>query len=367
MVASTSRIVAVADVSIGYGSPQILRLTESLAAHYGCGAIILEPDESEKQSVDVAPKGCRVERIATSVHPHSGLGRRQFVSAAARRVDELRPDTLVLFCTYSLPVLSQLRYRPRSTVYHSIEMVGAYGKLDVALNRCFADDIDLVLFPEENRARIDGQRCGLAGLPMAVVYNVSNERVFQPVPAAERLPRFLYSGKIDGDQTFADYFLRPDLQAPIDLFGSVSGRDAEVLKARLERSTGAVRYHGRVPAANLKELRGRYAYSIIIWAPTSENQLYAAPNKFFDAIADGVPPIVAPHPQCKLLVERYQCGVLMEDWSFRAFAAALNRAQKLFGTLEYERMVAGCGRAVECELNWPAQFEKVKSLLPSWK
>lgn len=399
----TNSIVAVADVSVGYGSPQIPRLTASLAEHYGREAIIIEPDEADKRRLDVPPKGCKLERIAGSVHPHSGVGRREFIAAAARRINELRPEMLVLFCTYTLPVLSQLRYRPRCTVYHSLETIAAYGKLDVALNRCFADDIDVVLFPEENRARLDGRRCGLAGLPTAVVYNVSNDRAFQPVPPAERSPRILYSGTIDRDQTFAEFFLSRELQAPIDLFGHVSGRDSELLKARLERlptsdrvsvrnalrgvpnadihdfsvnggtpprafategNTEGVRYHGRVPAATLKQLRGQYAYSIVIWAPANENQYYAAPNKFFDAIADGVPPIVAPHPQCKLLVDRYQCGLLMDDWSFGSFASAMKRAQELFGTAEYERMVAGCGRAVECELNWPAQFEKVKRLLP---
>lgn len=366
---ASKRIVAVADVSVGYGSPQIPRLTESLAEHYGCDAHILEPDQSDKKPLDVPPNRCSLERIATTVHPHTLVGRREFVAAAARRVNALRPDVLVLFCTYTLPVLTQLRYRPRLTLYHSIETVAMYGQTDVAVNRRFAGDVDLVLFPEENRARIDGQRCGLSGLPMAVVYNVNNEPCFQPVPIADRMAKFLYSGTIDRDHTYADYFFQPELaqlhDAPIDLYGSVAGRDAEGVKTHLAGLCGPVRHHGYVPAATLKQLRRRYAYSIILWAPVSENQLYAAPNKFFDAIADGVPPVVAPHPQCKLLVDRYQCGVLMEDWSFGAFVAAIKRARSMFGTAEYERMVAGCGRAVECELNWPAQFAKVRRLLPA--
>lgn len=367
-ICDTTRIVGVSDVSVGYGSPQVLRFMESLAGHYSQTVTILEPDQSEKKPLDSAPPPCALERIATTVHPHTQLGRREYISAASRRLNALRPDMLVLFGTYTLPALTQLRYRPRHVVYYCYEMVAMYGERDVAVNRRFACDVDLVIFPEENRARIDSQQCGLSGLPMAVIYNVHNEPVFEPSPLGERSAKFLYSGTIDRDHTFADYFFQPELarldDAPIDLFGSVAGRDIEPVKAHLACLRGPVRYHGYVPAATLKQLRRHYAYSIIMWAPHNDNQLYAAPNKFFDAIADGIPPVVAPHPQCKLLIERYQCGILMEDWSFGAFVSAIKRARAIFGTAEYERMVAACGRAVECELNWPAQFEKARRLLP---
>lgn len=365
---SEHTIVGVSDVSVGYGSPQVVRFMESLAEQYAQQVTILEPDQTEKKPLDPAPPGCVLERIATTVHPHTQLGRREYISAASRRLNALRPDMLVLFGSFSFPALTQLRHRPRHNIYYCYEMVAMYGERDVAVTRRFAGDLDLVVFPEENRARIDGQRCGLADLPMAVVYNVSNERRFEPSPIDQRSSKILYSGTIDLDQTLGDYFLQPELAelgVPINIFGNVAGRDIAALQAQLACLSGPVRYHGYVPAATLKQQRRQHAYSIILWAPTNENQLYAAPNKFFDAIADGIPPIVAPHPQCKLLVDRYQCGVLMEDWSYQAFLSAIKRARSIFGTAQYERMVAGCGRAVECELNWPAQFEKVKRLLPA--
>ena len=360
------RLVGVSDVSVGYGSPQIPRLMRSLARHYGCEALILEPDQTDKRPLDLSADGCRIERVTTTTHPHCELGRRQFIAAAARRINELRPDFLVLFCTFTLPVLSRLRYRPRTTIYHSLESIPAYGPLDVELNHHHANKLDLVIFPEENRARLDGQRTGLLRRPLAIAYNVCNERVFEPSPIADRRPRFLYTGTLNRDQTLAEYFLRPELaDIGIDLFGQTTGRDSEALRASLGSLSGSVRYHGYVPGATLGDLRRRYAFSIVMWAPTNENQHFAAPNKFFDAIAEGIPPVAAPHPQCKQIIERYRCGILMEDWSFAAFHAALQRASVLFGTPHYERMVVNCGRAVECELNWPAQFGKIKRLLPA--
>lgn len=359
-------IVGVSDVSVGYGSPQIPRLMESLAAHYNQPAVILEPDQTEKKPLTVPPAGCTLERVRTLAHPHTVLGRRQFVAAAARRLNEMRPDLLVVFCTYCLPVLAGLRRKPRWTIYHAIESIVKYGQLDVEINRHLADEIDLVIFPEENRAMLDGPRTGLLHRPMAFAYNVRNERRFQPAPIPERSPRFIYTGTLDRDDTLAEHFLHPELsEIPLDIFGQPTGRDSEKLRADLSALSGSVRYHGYLPAAALDKLRGAYAYSVVMWAPTIENQVYAAPNKFFDAIADGIPPVAAPHPQCKLMIDRYQCGVLMDNWGFPAFLSALKRAAAIFGTPRYEQMVANCGRAVELELNWPAQFAKVKRLLPA--
>ena len=91
-----------------------------------------------------------------------------------------------------------------------------------------------------------------------------------------------------------------------------------------------------------------------------ENQLYAAPNKFFESIADGVPPIAAPHPQCKMMIDRYKCGILMRDWSEGEFFSALDQALRLYQTDSWYEMVSNCGTAVRQELNWDHQFEKLK-------
>lgn len=364
MAPDAFRIVGVSDVSVGYGSPQIPRLMGSLAEHYDSTALILEPDQSDKQPLKTPPLRCQLERVRTAAHPHTDLGRRQFVAAATRRLNALRPDVLALFCTYTLPVLAGLRRKPRFTIYHSLESILSYGPLDVRLNGYLADQLDLVIFPEENRARLDGQRCRLLRRPMVVMYNVRNERRFEPSPVAARTEKLLYSGTLDRDQTLAEYFLRSELaEVSIDIYGQTTGRDSDALKAALS-AANSVRYHGYVPAATLDAVRGQYGYSIVLWAPNNENQYYAAPNKFFDAIADGIPPIVAPHPQCKQFVERYGCGIVMDDWGFPAFLVAVKRARSLFGTSEYDRMVAGCGRAVDSEVNWPAQFKKLALHLP---
>jgi hypothetical protein len=209
-------------------------------------------------------------------------------------------------------------------------------------------------------------RCGFPGVAKAVVYNVNSRRadVAQPLTAPYRNGRILYSGAISRAQTFADYYLSDKLRAlPVDLFGPVKAESETERAALLSQLTAAGCYRGVLPASELSVLRRRYAYSLVTWNPDNENQLYAAPNKFFEAIADGVPPIAAPHPQCKLILDRYRCGLLMHDWSFEALHKTLRKAMDLYGSSDWDAMVANCARAVDSELTWEAQFDKVKPFL----
>lgn len=362
------RIAGVSDVSVGYGSPQILAFMRSLQEVYGGEAVIFEPDQPERPprpALDGVPAG-RIERVITAYHPHHHrAGRIEYVTKVARRLNALRPRVLVIFCTYSLPVLLKLRYRPDFVVYYSIESIAAYGPFDIELNRRLAGAIDLLIFPEEHRAMRDVARCSLTGIPLAILYNCATDAADadEVTHPRRRNNRIFYAGTIDRSRTLAEYFVDRRLEGvPIDLYGHLSGwEDPGVFLAGLP---GGVRYRGYLEATALARIRGEYAYSIVMWAPTSENQLYAAPNKFFEAVASGVPPVAAPHPQCKMLIARYGCGIVMDDWSFDAFHSALRRALTLVGTPEYYAMVESCRQAVAQELSWDRQFEKVRRHLP---
>ena len=359
------RIVAVSDVTLGYGTPQLPLLAESIAAHYRGEVKVVEPVQPE-----LAPKHAHypsfdIRRIATSDHPHSPIGRSEYVWRAAKLVNSLQPDVLLICCTYCLPVIYRLHSRPRKVIYYSVEGIPFYGEFDVEMNRRAAPLLDAVIFPEENRATLETGRCGFVDVPKIVLYNVSNRREEQQpaLPAKDRNGRILYSGTINRSQTFADYYLSDKIRAmPIDLFGPVKGSPDE-RKRFLAGVTGVIQYRGYVDSQELAALRPAYLYSIVAWNPDVENQLYAAPNKFFESIAGGVPPIAAPHPQCRLLIERYGCGMLMTDWSFDAFLSGLRKALDMAGTEQWQEMVDGCARAVEAELTWDAQFEKLKSHL----
>lgn len=359
------KIAAVSDVTLGYGTPQLPLLVESLQRHYGGSAHMVEPVQPELAPRHSLYPWLEVRRVATGEHPHAEPGRNEYIWRAAAHVNEIEPDVLVICCTYSLPVLFKMKKRPRKVFYYSVESIQGYGDFDIEVNRRAAPLLDAVLFPEENRAVIEVGRCGFPGVPKLVLYNVSNHAGgAEPVlERAARNGRILYAGTISARQTFANYYLSDKLKStPIDMFGPVKENEQE--KGRFVASLrGDVRYGGYLGGSELAERRRHYAYSIVAWNPDVENQHYAAPNKFFESIAAGVPPIAAPHPQCKMILDRYHCGLLMPDWSFESFEASLRRAMELYATPEWDAMVNHCRRAVEKELNWEAQFEKLTPFL----
>ena len=360
------KIVGVSDVSLGYGSPQILAYLTSLASHYNTRVLAIEPDEVHKKPYRGSDKEMVVRRVSTSIPPHSSAGRIAYILEAAKLVNRIKPQMLVIFCTYSLPVLHKLTYKPAFVLYVSLESIAAYGGLDIQLNRHIRHKLDLVVFPEENRAMLDSSRCGFLNQKLAVVYNAvtpSPDALICPVE--QRRKSILYSGTLDPERTLAKYFLDADVQKlPIDLYGAISGDDDGELRRGLDGSNTRLRYHGYINSARMEQVRRTSAYSLVMWAPTNENQLYACPNKFFESIADGVPPIAAPHPQIKLLIKRYQCGILMDDWSLPALKRAFEQALSLFGTAQYAQMADNCRTAATEELNWDTQFKKIINHLP---
>lgn len=346
---------------MGYGSPQIGLLLESLAGRYQAEILVVEPSIPA-----LAPRHNRFPRFRmrsghTAFHPHTAVGRIEYVLEAARIIDEWAPDLLVICCTFSLPVLFKLRRRPGYVIYYSYESIPHYGEFDVEMNRHLARRIDLIVFPEENRAALEIGRCRFGDVPKLVLYNCPRRTDRLPLPREERSGRLIYAGMIDAVETYADYYAKlPAGKYPIDLYGPIrapSEDERKTLRSRLENSVG---YCGYIGSGELAEVRRHYIYSLVMWNPGSENQLYAAPNKFFESIAEGVPPLSAPHPQCKKIVEGYGCGVLMSDWSDTALLAGLDRALSLYRTNQWDAMVSKCQAAFVEELNWERQFEKLE-------
>jgi glycosyltransferase involved in cell wall biosynthesis len=280
-------------------------------------------------------------------------------------LNDLKPDVLVICCTYCLPALFRLRRRPPIVIYYSVESISYYGSFDAMMNRHAGPLVDAVIFPEENRAALETERYGFEESAKVVMFNCVKRREErnEALPALQRNGKILYSGTIS-HHTLANYFLDENIRTiPMDLFGPIKA-ESEAERLRFTSLNGEVSYRGHLSAKELASIRKLYAYSIVMWNPINENQYYAAPNKFFESIADGVPPISAPHPQCKLIIGRYQCGILMRDWSFEEFCNAIGKAREIYGTAEWEKMVDGCLRAVNEELTWDAQFEKLKQRLP---
>jgi glycosyltransferase involved in cell wall biosynthesis len=360
------RIVGVSDVSLGYGSSEIPALLNSLANYYGGETTVLEPDEVSRPPIKKAPfPGLEIKRFPSTFKTYSLPFRIEYITKAAKEINRLKPDVLVIFCTFSIPVLFKLKYRPAMVIYHCYEMVTNYGKTDIEMNRHATPLIDLITFPEENRARIETEVCGFNNLPKVIIYNCADSLPLKEsnsvIPANSRNNRIVYFGTIDRRNALADYFLDNRLQGiPIDLFGRIMEPNADEVNKMVSGFRGTIKYRGFLDRELLARVIKEYAFSIVMWNPSlSNNHFYAAPSRLFTSIYAGIPPIVAPHPQCKMIVNRYQCGIVMKDWSFDSFYEALQRGMDIYGTPRYTKMVENCVKATMAEINWDTQFEKL--------
>lgn len=354
-------VMTLSDVSVGYGTPQVLSITESLCAMTGARSKILEPDQPERPPVPEVVARANVERIYTANHPYTLSGQIEYCLQVADRIDREKPDVIVLSSFLAVGAVFRMKHRPKLLIYYALEHTDGDRVREARMMRQISDRIDIAVFPEETRALLDGPRLGLVGKPTCVVYNGSSSRL-EPKPANDRNGRFFYGGLLHPELTYSDYFLDGALDAyPIDLFGLFDGyRDPQSKVSALADRRSSVTYNGYAPGGDtfLSMLRN-YAFSIVLWAPTRESTHFAAPNKFFDAIQAGVPVICAPHPLCKRLVNRYKCGIVARSWRQDDIVAAVSEALRTYATLSYEETIEKHLPIARAELSWDRQFEKL--------
>jgi hypothetical protein len=362
---TTSRrkiVLAVSDAVLGYGSPQIPEFMRSVCEEIDATAMVIEPDvPSSPPRHDLYPD-ITVHRVMLERHVFEAGGRNDYCREAARLVDRIKPDVLVIFCTFALPTLLWNKHKPKAVIYYSIESILQYGWRDIHLNNVLRDRVDMVIFPEENRAARDLDRTGLPRENVYILLNSSNgpESASAVLPPDKRNGRIIHQGTVGTKETFSEYFTHPKIQRlPIDVYGPIVDEGTRQRFGGLGREAGGTTYRGRVNLDLLTRIRHDYCYSICIWDPTVERGLFAPSNKFFEAVADGVPPITAPHPQHARLVHAYDCGIVMNGWDFRDFRAALLQALRILKTPRYAEMVENCRRAVRAELNWKTQMEQI--------
>lgn len=363
---SVRTVGIVSEVSVGYGTPQVLFMARSFADRYGAEVIVYEPDQPERPPLPgLATSGVSIRRIYTAVHPYSPPGRAEYARTVADALNKDQPDLVLIVSFLGISIAPMLTYRPWATLYYALEHTNGEPSREFDLLRRWREEIDLFLFCDPDRASLDGGRLGLVPDETLVLLNGSAQTFAHRTPE-DRNGRFFYGGLLSEEHTHAGYFLDPDVRGfPIDLFGIFDGSmNAEVFLTDAENYPNGTRYGGYLSAAfAFGDLLPQYVYSIVMWAPRNEATRFAAPNKFYEAIAAGVPPVATPHPQCRRIIERFQLGVLIKDWSLDAFRGALDEADGLYQTGQYDQMVANCLLAQEQHLSWDRQFDRLASVI----
>lgn len=363
-------VVTIADTVLGYGSPQILSLTKSLAEFMGGGHMIFQPFVPHRRLVDLSKDGYCIETVVTVEHPWSWIGRMQYLKRVVRSINAHRPDVLILTNYNLFAIVELLDYRPKKIIHLALEGLEQFGatkyrsKYFVRKIKQLVKNIDIWIFPETNRAMHD---CNLLGIPnhrICIIYNVT-QAASSACPAPDRNGKIIYAGSVDFNRTAAHFFPVPSVAVnAIDVIGSLSGSDCQKQEflAATRSPESKLRYLGEISANALAAQLRSYTYSLVYWFPTDWATRNAAPNKFFQAIAAGIPVIAAPHPQCIMLIKRYRCGVILKDWEFDTFVSGLKSSMRKVASPAYQEMVDGCNEAYVKELNWDIQFKKIEKL-----
>lgn len=363
-------ILAVSDISLGYGSPQIIAFLQSMAKFYDCQAYVIETDEPHRPPTVLK----NTDRLTV----HRSISAQQYwcLSAHIERnfealeiAKEHKPHTIILFSPLQLPFVKNLPYKPAQVILYLLEIDAV---MYARAMREYAGYVDYYIFPEYERMRyILGQVQRRPYPKSSLLFNcVEREEGVTPKTSDRRNGKIAYAGTLSRELTLAHEFLEAPLKTlPLDIFGNFSGFDAVSLRDNFQNQrekSSTVQYRGYVPNSRLRHMLAEYAFSFVRWNPDAGiNYRYACPNKFFEAITMGVPPIAAPHPQCLQIINTYECGILADDFSSQGMYKATKFALNMLGSSKYDRMVERCLAAYEEKFCWSKQFEIFSRSLPS--
>ena len=363
-------IITVSDIVLGYGSPQILRFTKSVCDRRKSNAKILQPFSAQRPPIKLGLTDISIDTIPTSEHPNSDIGRREYIKACLRKINELRPDILIITNYTLFDLIDGLNYQPKRLIHLALEdleplLVKSNRDNALVKLRRLAKKVNLWVFPEANRAALDAQTLDISAEQVCIFYNVSADTIRKNEIRNER---FIYAGTLDADISIGKHIFDTELASfPIDVFGDLQGTRASQAELRMKvealRSSrrALINWHGQVENTLLEKIYPEYSFSLILWLPVRHALLNAAPNKFFQSIASGVPVISAPHPQTKTLIQRYGCGIVLEGWERHDLVKGIREAQRIMDTCNYHKYVQGCQRAFEAELSWKAQERKFQN------
>ena len=356
-------IVTVSDEPMGMGSPQVLSFAISVAEYCGTRATVICPQPTDKLSVRVS-------------HPSIDVVPSEF--AAQRRFEYIRfvyevlkaavaPTSLIFFSNLALPVLLHYRKRPKLTINYVLESYyfsPSVFNSEAHLLREVQDRVDMFIVPEPNRAAQVVRAGGLDARRVRVLYNCKR---YEHAPirrtAIERNGKLLHQGSIFVDEEPWLYLYETPERFAIDIYGIFRAKtfrpEFREQFDEMCRTYPAIRYLGKVTENELEGIRAGYSYVLAYWHPSDPTQHYACPNKFFEAIASGVPPLASPNPQMREFIERYDCGILLDDWTYEAFREGYEYAMEIRGSERYAELVANCISAYESALNWDSQFLRI--------
>ncbi|MCR5421986.1 MAG: glycosyltransferase [Lachnospiraceae bacterium] len=145
-----------------------------------------------------------------------------------------------------------------------------------------------------------------------IIHNTPNLSAEPYIPEKHERVRFAYIG-VFGNTRFlpelTEYIAkRKDCELHIGGFGA----NMEAYFKKMAAEHDNIVYYGRTPYTKTIEIERESDILPIIYDPSLLNHVYAAPNKFYEALALGKPMIMAKGTGMSSIVEKYYLGETME-------------------------------------------------------
>jgi glycosyltransferase involved in cell wall biosynthesis len=89
-----------------------------------------------------------------------------------------------------------------------------------------------------------------------------------------------------------------------------------------------IRFLDPVPMRELVRSANPYDIGVHMLPPATFNQRFALPNKLFEFIQARIAPAIGPSPEMARIVRQWDCGIVAEDYTPEALAAAVGDASR---------------------------------------
>jgi glycosyltransferase involved in cell wall biosynthesis len=165
------------------------------------------------------------------------------------------------------------------------------------------------------------------GVSSVIMMNAPRYESLAPTPVGDPI-RLIHFGWPDPQRRLEDTLAAMGLldeQYTLDLFLLVGDASRTHLKKLKERAGGdpRVRFRDPAPMRDLPRVANAYDIGVFLLPPQHVNQEFTLPNKFFEYIQGRIVPAIGPSPEMARLVREWDCGIVAEDYTPEAFAAAI--------------------------------------------
>lgn len=181
-----------------------------------------------------------------------------------------------------------------------------------------------------------------------VIHNTPNVSVVYMEPSKENIVKLAYIGIFGNGRFLREICEFVSNHKNLEFHIGGYGANMEEFFSSMSEKNKNIIYYGKVPYQRTLEIERGADILPIIYNPSLNENVYAAPNKFYEALALGKPMIMAKRTGMSSVLEKYDLGETIE-YNSESFEKAI------------ERLIARKGEWAEIEKREQALYESTYS------